>query len=235
MRQRGVMPELPFTGERYVPGLDWPDISYEHWHRYLYAAEFAAGKRVLDIACGEGYGSALLAEAADRVIGIDIDPQIVEFAANKYQRPNLEFRCGPAHAVPMNDGEAFDLLVSFETLEHMSEEHQQRFLSEAKRLLAPDGVILLSTPNKLLYSDQPDYSNPFHVKELYRGEFLELLRQYFRAVKILGQMVYPVSYIWPVADAVAGMSEHQLVFSHGAFTPVRGDDKQVRYMLAVCS
>ena len=229
------MPELTFTGERYVPGLDWPDISYEHWHRYLYAAEFAAGKTVLDIACGEGYGSGLLAETADRVIGIDIDPQIVEFAANKYQRGNLEFRCGPAHALPVSEGDAFDLVVSFETLEHMEEQHQRRFLCEAKRLLKPDGVLLVSTPNKLLYTDQPAYSNPFHVKELYRAEFLELLQRYFRAVKIFGQMVYPVSYICPADGAAAAISEHQLVFSRGCFTPVKGDEKQTRYMLAVCS
>jgi GT2 family glycosyltransferase/SAM-dependent methyltransferase len=229
------MPELPFTGERYVPGLDWPDISYEHWHRYLYAAEFAARKTVLDVACGEGYGSDLLAETADRVIGIDIDPQIVEFAAKKYQRANLEFRCGPAHALPVSEGNAFDLVVSFETLEHMAEEHQRRFLGEAKRLLKPDGVLLISTPNKLLYTDQPAYSNPFHVKELYRAEFLELLQRYFRAVKVCGQMVYPVSYIWPAAGVAAATSEHQLVFSRGCFTPVKGDEKQMRYMLAVCS
>ena len=155
------MSELTFTGERYVPGLDWPDISYEHWHRYLYAAEFAAGKQVLDIACGEGYGSAVLAEVAARVVGVDIDPEIVEFAAHKYQRANLEFRPGPAHAIPVTETEAFDLVVSFETLEHMTEEHQRQFLTDVKRLLKPEGVLLLSTPNKLLYSDQPNYATRF--------------------------------------------------------------------------
>jgi GT2 family glycosyltransferase/SAM-dependent methyltransferase len=229
------MSELAFTGERYVPELDWPDISYEHWHRYLYAAEFAAGKQVLDIACGEGYGSSVLAEVADRVVGVDIDPEIVGFAARKYQRANLEFRAGPAHAIPVDQPGVFDLLVTFETLEHMSEEHQLQFLKEAKRLLKPEGVLLLSTPNKLLYTDEPNYSNPFHVKELYRGEFHDLLLRYFHIVKIFGQTVYPVSYIWPVADRVATISEHQLVFSCGRFTPVKGDEKQLRYMLAACS
>ena len=229
------MAELTFTGERYVPGLDWPDISYEHWHRYLYAAEFAAGKQVLDIACGEGYGSALLAEVATRVVGVDIDPEIVGFAAHKYPRANLEFRPGPAHAIPVSETEAFDLVLSFETLEHMTEEHQRQFLTDVKRRLKPEGVLLVSTPNKLLYSDQPNYTNPFHVKELYREEFRDLLRGFFGTVKIFGQTVYPASYIWPVADRAETISEHQLVFSRGHFTPVKSDEKQLRYMLAACS
>jgi SAM-dependent methyltransferase len=132
-------------------------------------------------------------------------------------------------------GHAFDLVVSFETLEHMREELQLSFLSEVKRLLKPDGILLLSTPNKLHYTDEPNYSNPFHVKELYRDEFCELLGRHFSVVKLFGQMVYPVSYIWPVGVSAAATSEHQLIFSRGRFSPVKGDEKQVRYMLAACS
>src|SRR4029434_11281543 len=97
------------------------------------------------------------------------------------------------------------------------------------------GILLLSTPTKLLYSDESNYSNPFHVKELYRDEFREFLGRHFSVVRLFGQMVYPVSYIWGVGDSVATTSEHQLVFSRGRFTPVKGDEMQLRYMLAACS
>lgn len=229
------MVELEFTGERYVPGLNWPEISYEHWHRYLYAMEFASAKVVLDIASGEGYGSALLAQVAERVIGVDVDAAAVQFASRKYCQPNLEFRRGPAHAIPVDEEHAFDLVVCFETIEHLSEEHQRQFLHEIKRLLKPGGVLLLSTPNKQLYSDEPAYTNQFHVNELYQAECSQFLRQFFDVVTVFGQKVYPVSYIWPLNAAPQPISEHQLVFSQGRFWQVKGDEKELLYMLAACS
>ena len=79
--------------ERYLPEITGAHIAYEHWHRYLFATQFVAGKRVLDIACGEGYGSSLLAERAEHVTGVDIDPEVVRRAASRYARPNLTFLC----------------------------------------------------------------------------------------------------------------------------------------------
>jgi ubiquinone/menaquinone biosynthesis C-methylase UbiE len=87
---------MEFTGERYVPELDSPEISYEHWHRYLYASQFVAGKTVLDVASGEGFGSDLLAQTAGDVVGVDIDEASVAHASSRYVRDNLEFLHGAA-------------------------------------------------------------------------------------------------------------------------------------------
>ena len=164
--------ELPFTGERFVPGTPG-EIWVEHWHRYHFASRWAAGRRVLDVACGEGYGSALLARHAASVTGVDISQQAIDHARGTYRGvANLEFRCAPCTALPLGDA-AVDLAVSFETLEHIEE--QERFLDELARVLGPEGVLLLSCPNKLEYSDKRGFRNEFHVRELYRDELAALL------------------------------------------------------------
>jgi len=164
--------DLPFTGERFVPGVPG-EIWVEHWHRYHFASRWAAGRRVLDVACGEGYGSALLARHAASVAGVDISPQAIDHARGAYAGvANLEFKCAPCTALPLADA-TVDLAVSFETLEHIEE--QDRFLDELARVLAPEGVLLLSCPNKLEYSDRRDYKNEFHVRELYRDELARLV------------------------------------------------------------
>src|SRR6476646_7185805 len=112
---------MEFTGERYVPELDWPDLSYEHWHRYLWASQFVAGKDVLDVACGEGYGSNFLAKTAGRVVGVDISQETVDHAKNTYNQPNIEFYQGSAGAMPIEGTYLFDIIISFETIEHLDE------------------------------------------------------------------------------------------------------------------
>src|SRR5262245_57043991 len=146
---------MRFTGERYTTDYQDCETAYEHWHRYLFAAQFVAGKAVLDVASGEGYGSDWLARTAARVIGVDLDPEAVRHAASKYLRPNLEFRQGPAEAVPVEGRHVLDAVVCFETIEHLWAEQQRRLLAEVVRLLRPGGVALFSTPNKLLHSDRP--------------------------------------------------------------------------------
>ena len=152
--------ELPWTGERLVPTCRG-QILYEHLHRYAVAVTLAHGKRVLDIACGEGYGSNLLAAAGAEVIGIDIAPDVIAHAKRAYPRQNLIFREGSCLNIPMDD-KSIDLVVSFETIEHVWDEQQVTFLREIERVLKPEGLLLMSTPNKLLYSDQPNHKNPFH-------------------------------------------------------------------------
>src|ERR1700694_2221819 len=111
---------LPLDGERFVPGEMHGNIEFEHRHRYLFASQLVSGKAVLDIACGEGYGSALLAKSARRVIGVDIAERAVEHAKQRYQAENLEFATGSCAAIPLGDG-AVDVVVSFETIEHHAE------------------------------------------------------------------------------------------------------------------
>src|SRR5687768_4147854 len=110
---------VEFTGERFLPECAG-EIWAEHWHRYLFAAHFVAGKDVLDAACGEGYGSAWLARRARSVYGLDIDQETIDRASGKYQVPGLRFGTGSVIAMPFADA-TYDCIVSFETLEHLAE------------------------------------------------------------------------------------------------------------------
>jgi SAM-dependent methyltransferase len=224
---------MEFTGERYVPHLDSPSISLEHWHRYLWAAQFAAGRVVLDVACGEGYGSDLLARTAARVVGIDRDPRAIDHARASYSRPNLA--CGEARAIPADDDDLFDLIVSFETIEHLTGDEQKEFIGELQRLLKPDGAALISTPDKHVYSDRENYHNSFHLGEFYRGDFEEFLTSAFRHVEIFGQKIYPVSYLWPLDGRRRSLCEFELDFVGDHFAPGIADRKEARYLVAVCT
>ena len=176
---------MTITGERFLPELD-ADWTLEHTHRYLLAREFAAGKAVLDIACGEGYGSRMLADTAKSVVGVDISFATVAAAAVKYRHPRLSFLRGSAAAIPLADN-AVDLVTSFETLEHLAE--QEAMIREIRRVLRPGGLLLISSPDKREYSDLTGYANEYHVKELYRDEFEALLRKEFSRLRLLGQRV----------------------------------------------
>jgi len=191
---------LAADGERFLPDRMSGDIELEHRHRYLLAAELTAGKEVLDIASGEGYGSAMLARAARRVTGVDISPAAVDHARRKYERDNLRFAHGSCAAIPLPD-RAVDVVVSFETIEHHTEHEQM--LREIRRVLRPNGLVVISSPDKAEYSDKPGYRNPFHVKELYKEEFRALLAAHFRHVRLLGQRVMRGSLIAHEREATA--------------------------------
>jgi len=172
--------DLEFTGERYVPGTTG-EIAHEHWHRYAFARRFVAGRRVLDVACGEGYGSALLSEAAAKVVGVDIDAATLAHARSAYKdRPNVEFIEGSASQLPVADA-SVDVVVSFETIEHLDAADQPKMLAEFARVLASDGLLILSSPNRPQYSDARSYVNPFHRHELDRDELAALLAPHFPA------------------------------------------------------
>jgi ubiquinone/menaquinone biosynthesis C-methylase UbiE len=184
---------LAFTGERFVPEISG-NIEFEHMHRYIYALAYAEGKTVLDVASGEGYGTALLASHASFITGVDIAEDAVAHARRKYRLPNLEFRLGSCSKIPLLDG-TVDLVVSFETIEH-HDEHEQ-MLVEIRRVLKPNGMVIVSSPDKAIYTDRRDYHNRFHVKELYREEFEVLFRTRFKNVVSLGQKVMFGSGIIP--------------------------------------
>ncbi|NWG20752.1 MAG: methyltransferase domain-containing protein [Chloroflexi bacterium] len=226
---------MKITDERYQPIINVPEHAYEHWHRYLYALQYVKGKVALDIACGEGYGSDLLAEYAARVIGVDISEDAIKHASSRYVRHNLEYRCGRAGSIPVEGEGVFDVIVSFETIEHLAEDEQVRFLAETQRLLTSTGVLLISTPNRLIYSDVPNYINEYHLKEFYYDEFIAFLRSTFAHIQILGQQVYPISYLWGGNEVAHNVLEYQLAFCNDQFRPATGNVKQARYLLAVCS
>jgi ubiquinone/menaquinone biosynthesis C-methylase UbiE len=187
--------EASFTGERFLPRCSG-EIAYEHWHRYAFARSLASGKAVVDAASGEGYGAALLSSVAARVYGVDIDAETVERATRKYASiGNLSFVRASCAALPFPD-RSFDLIVSFETIEHIDAAAQTRMLEEFDRLLAPDGLVVLSSPNKAEYSDARGTHNEFHVHELYRDELANLLALHFSATRWFSQRVQWWSGIW---------------------------------------
>jgi SAM-dependent methyltransferase len=186
---------LPFTGERFVPGVAG-EIVYEHVHRYAFARELVAGKRVLDAACGEGYGSALLAARAAAVTGIDLDAATIAHASARYARvAGLGFAAASVTDLPLADA-SVDVVVSFETIEHLPAEDQPRMLAEFARVLAPGGFLVLSAPNRVEYSERRGYANPFHRREHDRAELEALLAREFAARAFLRQRLWMGSTLW---------------------------------------
>jgi SAM-dependent methyltransferase len=232
---------MDITGERYHPDMydrtllpADPNISYEHWHRYQLAATFVAGKTVLDIAFGEGYGSHHLAKFARQVVGVDVSAEAVAHASANYAADNLTFRHGAADDIPVPGRHVFDVIVSFETLEHLDAATQQRFAAEAKRLLTPGGLLIISTPNQRVYSGANSHANPFHLCELTEGQFRDYLEASFRHVQIFNQHVYPGSYIWSEGSADR-CNDYCLELVGRRYQPVPPDRKESRYFIAFCS
>lgn len=225
----GEQTPLPFTGERFTPECV-REIWYEHWHRYAFARPLATGKRVLDAACGEGYGSALLADVASDVVGVDVDEAAIGHARARYgSKPRLRYECADATKLPFPDG-SFDLVVSFETLEHLAA--QEELLAGFARVLADDGVLVISSPDKRTYSEAAGFHNEFHVRELYREELLALLKPHFPRIRLYGQKLLFQSVLWTLGPA-SGRSE--------AWTTEQGGEVAAGlrydpiYYLAVCA
>lgn len=178
----------PHYTERMVPEEAHARTFWEHIARYRFAKDFVRGKRVLDIACGEGYGAAALARAgASSTIGIDLSPEVCDHARRKY---GLDARTGDAQSIPLPD-RSIDVVVSFETIEHVDD--PATFLGECARVLVPEGMLIVSTPNRPVYSGEAT-QNPFHRIEFDEEEFLGPLRSKFRAVRLYTQ--FPQSAAW---------------------------------------
>ncbi|MGO8754062.1 MAG: methyltransferase domain-containing protein [Gallionellaceae bacterium] len=220
---------LSFDGERFLPECSG-EIWYEHWHRYALARQLSIRATVLDVASGEGYGAAMLAENAARVVGVDISPDAVRHARNRYgERANLGFVTASCDNLPFADA-SFDLAVSFETIEHI--ETQQEFIAELARVLRADGVLILSSPNKRTYSDAHDYHNEFHVRELYRNELEDLLRGTFPHISWFDQKLLFHSAIWPETSAVV---QTEYLSSDGQHVTIAGQPTaEPMYSIAVC-
>lgn len=187
---------MQFTGERFIP-TEQGRIRLEHYHRYAVVQQVVTGKAVLDVACGEGYGSNFMAEVASLVVGVDISAEAVQHASSLYKKKNLEFRQGSATQLDLADA-SFDVVVSFETIEHLSE--QAQMLSEIRRVLRPDGFLIISSPNRPIYSEESGEHNEFHVKELDFAEFDQLLRAQFPHIQYSGQRMLMGSVIQPLEE-----------------------------------
>lgn len=184
-----------FTGERFLPTCSG-EIAYEHWHRYTFARRFVAGKRVLDAACGEGYGTALLGTVAQTIIGLDIDIATIDRARALYaDGKRVRFIPSSCTGLPLPSA-SIDVVVCFETIEHVAAADQLAMLIEFARVLTPDGLLLVSSPNKRLYSDARNYVNKYHLQELYRDDLGRLLAKRFPAQRWHHQRLAYWSGIW---------------------------------------
>ncbi|WP_184728963.1 glycosyltransferase [Saccharopolyspora phatthalungensis] len=187
---------IDWTGERCVPWTDDVQVIYEHYHRYALAARFVRGKRVLDLACGEGYGAALLAAEGAEVVGVDIDPATVEHAQHNYGSRDVSFHIGSIiDAELLADAKPFDVIVCFEAIEHV--EDHDAVLRLVKSRLVQGGLFLSSTPDTAVYSHEHGNDNPYHVKELTAKQYETLLEGAFRHVAVLKQNVTVGSLLTP--------------------------------------
>ena len=175
-----------FMRERYVPGT-WSKIAeYEHVPRYALAKDVVKGKTVLDFGCGTGYGAAKLATQAASVTGLDIDTAAIRWASATHRNDNLKFVCLADLGASLTAA-SFDVVTCFEMIEHVDHATQKALIASFARLLKPDGVMLISTPNPettKLYG-----ANPYHIREMNEAELHDLVSPHFSAVQILRQHV----------------------------------------------
>jgi SAM-dependent methyltransferase len=166
------MPALPLTGERTVPGV--PEENYwfrRHETAYRFLVPHVEGKQVLEVGCGEGYGSALLAGVAAGIVGVDYDTGTVAHAAANY--PQARFVRGNLAALPI-PGESVDVVATLQVIEHVW--NHREFLGECLRVLRPGALLVVTTPNRLTFSPgREEPVNPFHTKEFTAAELTALL------------------------------------------------------------
>lgn len=183
------VPPLAGGGEnRVAPGFAWNELYIHSAKRYLFAAERTQGRRVLDLGCGTGYGAKLLARQAAQVVAADVDDFPLRYGEQTYPDEKIQrVRIAPisdVQGLPFED-KSFDAVVSFEVIEHVPVEQMEAFFAEIARVLKPDGVVILSTPNKHVYINYPD---PYHVSLMTLEEFRKLLESRFNSVQLFGQV-----------------------------------------------
>jgi len=166
----------------------------------------AQGLRVLDAACGSGYGTAQLVGAGGAAsgIGVDLSQESIDAARARYGGTGAEFRQADILNLDFPDG-AFDFIASFETIEHISDD--SAYVSEMRRVLRPGGLLLCSTPNRLVTNpgttiSEPPY-NPYHVREYTKEELHAKLSARFHSISMLGQMTWSESYCLMLARAAS--------------------------------
>jgi GT2 family glycosyltransferase/SAM-dependent methyltransferase len=216
-----------------VPWAPDAQVVYEHLHRYLWAAEMVASRRVLDLASGEGFGAAILASVAESVVGIEIDDRTVAHSRANYEDANLSFELGDATDLSRFEAGSFGAVVAFEMIEHVAE--QERVLAEIERVLAPDGLLLMSTPDRIAYSETANYSNPFHVRELSQHEFEELLRGRFAHVSTWGQRTIAGSALSGLGGAEAAGPEQSFFVAREGDSWTVAAGLSPKYVVAVAS
>jgi SAM-dependent methyltransferase len=221
---------LEWTGERLTTATSG-QVEIEHLHRYFLARELCRDLDVLDVASGEGYGSALLAQVARSVVGVELSDDAVDHASKGYVAPNLRYQQGDARNLPLPDA-CVDAVVSFETIEHFYE--HEEFIAEVKRVLRPGGLLIISSPEPSVYSPMGSPANPYHVRELSRTEFESLIRGTFPQLQIVAQR--PILGSALIVDEGAGAS-HTVTFEKRGDTHYEMNRSLARppYIIAIAS
>lgn len=230
-------PGMEFTGERLVPGAEGlEDLYTEHMSRYLLAAAVAAGRRVLDVGCGCGYGTHFLALAgAAEVLGVDISAEAVDFAAGHYSHKGLSYGVMDARNLALDA--AYGLITCFELIEHVGED--SAVVGSLADALAEDGVCLISTPNAETYvAGGEEGDNPYHCREYLESEFEDLIRTAFAGVTMLEQRWIDGMLISrPAGHSEPGRAGGAAVFMPDdvGTVPVPATYGPAPYFVAVCS
>ena len=217
--------------ERYVPDDGDAKTGLEHTLRYSFARPLCRRRYVLDLACGEGYGSAMVAADAERVLGVDIDEKTVASARERYAHvPNVDFQTGDAHSIDAPDA-SVDCVLAFEMIEHVDD--PERVIAEIRRVLRPTGFLLVSTPNAPKNPENLPGANPFHLHAFDERSFDALLAPAFNDRSYLGERVVAAAALWAldggqVNGGASEASEYEAL--HAALTGLAPT-----YLLAVAS
>ena len=183
--------QLEDTGERMIPEHHkGKNIYGAHIARYQAGLPLAKNKVVLDVACGSGYGAKLISKIARKVIGVDIDGKTIEYAKKNYHAANISYKVGSATEIPLGDN-SVDTVISYETIEHIDD--YNKFLTEVKRVLKPEGQLLISTPNE----DEYTHKNEFHIHEFRYKQIKGVINKYFKYHKDYFQTHWVYSSILP--------------------------------------
>jgi SAM-dependent methyltransferase len=200
----GRAPSL--TTEYNEPGSAvWQRTGFMHRQRYAFASRYVAGKRVLNVACGPGYAEGILmAGRPANIVAVDYDQDLIARlqASTETGLSGVEYRRADAEALP-DSLEKFDVIISFENIEHLRS--PELFLAGVGRLARPNAKLILSTPNRLKYSDHPErpFKNPFHVREYDFRELEALLSPYLANIETWGQIER--NYMGSADELAAGL------------------------------
>ena len=208
---------MEFTDERLVPSCYDSDRDLYYWHlaRYHFAKSYInKNDSVLDVACGSGYGTYELGSIAASVIGVDIDPEAVDFCAGNFGAQNIKYvqsNCLGIGKVASH----VDVCTSFETIEHLTKPDQADFIKAVREVLTENGLFIVSTPNKAIYNSGDEIeNNKFHLHEMTLPEFRALLEQHFECVYIFGQRPAKPS---KVKQPLYGLMQFLLGLKSGSF------------------
>lgn len=232
--EAGVDASSVKSGPFSMPLIGDPALEYAHIHRYIHAIPFVEGKTVLDLGSVDGYGAQLLAGSASQVVGVYADETVVRRTRERYRRDNLEFVFSAVTNVPVSESQVFDVVTCFETIERIAQPTE--LLAEIKRLLKPNGILILSMCSKKTARGEETVGGNFrqHSDLDFQG-FQSLLRQYFRHSRFLGQGIFAHSGMWPIGGYDSTVREYTMRREGSEFDLAGEGRRTPLYYIAIAS